>query len=296
LRWEKQSRDEFKQFGKLTHVLSSLCYQTLSFTPGFSMKNKNHIAAALVALCCVSSLSFATGDMKREPQRPHDIVDLSQVIPTMQFDIRYFSNHNFVGRRIHGYDEPACLLTEAAASALKNVEDKLLPMGLTLKAYDCYRPQSAVDDFVHWAADLKATKMEAEFYASVSKNRLFDEGYIAAHSGHSRGSTIDLTIVPLGSTIPNVDDQAKLADCTAPAAARVPDNSLDFGTGYDCFSEASHPSFQNIPAQAKANRLLLQSLMTDAGFAPLDTEWWHFTLKNEPYPNTYFDFPVRHIR
>jgi D-alanyl-D-alanine dipeptidase len=262
------------------------------------MKNKKRInlAAAFAALCCVSTLAVpATDSSKRDRQRPHDIVDLSQVIPTMQFDIRYFSNHNFVGRRIHGYDEPACLLTEAVASALKNVEDKLLPMGLTLKAYDCYRPQSAVDDFVHWAADPNATKMKAEFYVSVPKNRLFEEGYIAAHSGHSRGSTIDLTIVPLGSTIPRIDEQRKLADCTAPAAARVPDNSLDFGTGYDCFSEASHPSFQNIPAQAKANRLLLQSLMVDAGFAPLDTEWWHFTLKNEPYPATYFDFPVRHI-
>ena len=291
----KQSRDEFKHFGKLTHVLSSLCYQALSFTPGFGMKNKSHIAATLIALCCVSSLSFATGDTKREPQRPRDIVDLGRAIPAMQFDIRYFSSHNFVGRRIHGYDEPACLLTEAAASALKNVEAKLLPMGLTLKAYDCYRPQGAVDDFVHWAADPSATQMKAEFYASVPKDRLFDEGYIAAHSGHSRASTIDLTIVPLGSAIPRVDNQAPLANCTAPAAARVPDNSLDFGTGYDCFSEASHPSFQDIPAQAKANRLLLQSLMIDAGFAPLDTEWWHFTLKNEPYPTTYFDFPVRHI-
>ncbi|HET7329273.1 M15 family metallopeptidase [Dyella sp.] len=260
------------------------------------MKNKNHFAAPLIALYCVSTFAApATDDTKREPRRPQDIVDLSRVIPTMQFDIRYFSNHNFVGRRIHGYDEPACLLTEGAASALKNVEAKLLPLGLTLKAYDCYRPQSAVDDFVHWAADPHATKMKAEFYVSVPKDRLFDEGYIAAHSGHSRGSTIDLTIVPLGSSISHVDDQTKLADCTAPAAARVPDNSLDFGTGYDCFNEASHPSFQNITAQAKANRLLLQSLMVDAGFVPLDTEWWHFTLKNEPYPSTYFNFPVRHI-
>ena len=259
------------------------------------MKNKNGIAIAalLTALCCVSTWAApATDDSKREPQRPHDIVDVSRVIPNMQFDIRYFSNHNFVGRRIHGYEEPACLLTEAAASALKKVEDKLLPMGLTLKAYDCYRPQSAVDDFVHWAADPNATKMKAEFYASVSKDRLFEDGYIAARSGHSRGSTIDLTIVPLGSAIPRVDE-THLIDCTAPAAQRAPDNSLDFGTGYDCFSTASHPLFQGISAQARANRLLLQSLMQGAGFEPLDTEWWHFTLKDEPYPNIYFDFPVR---
>jgi zinc D-Ala-D-Ala dipeptidase len=168
-------------------------------------------------------------------------------------------------------------------------------MGLTLKAYDCYRPQSAVDDFVHWAADLHDEKMKAEFYPTVPKERLFEEGYIAAHSGHSRGSTLDLTIVPSNSAIPRLAGNATLVDCTARQAARFPDNSLDFGTGYDCFSEAAHPSFQAVPSQARANRLLLQSLMTDAGFVPLDTEWWHFTLKNEPYPDTYFDFPVRHI-
>jgi len=252
--------------------------------------------ATVVALGLASSFTTAAGDnIKPEKQRPHDIVDVSKTIPQMQLDMRYFSSHNFIGRRIHGYEEPACLLTASAATALKQVEDKLLPMGLTLKAYDCYRPQSAVDDFVHWAADPNNTRMKAEFYPSVPKNRLFDEGYIAAHSGHSRGSTIDLTIVPLGSAIPSADAKTALTNCAAPAAERVPDNSLDFGAGYDCFNEASHPSFQNISAQAKANRLLLQSLMVEAGFMPLDTEWWHFTLKNEPYPNTYFDFSVRHI-
>jgi D-alanyl-D-alanine dipeptidase len=279
-------------------IISILCdIKRQALRPDCSMKNKNRVIVLAVAIVVgfASPLAAAADELKIERHRPSDIVDVGRAIPQMQFDMRYFSSHNFVGRRIHGYEQDVCLLTAPAAAALKKVEDKLLPMGLTLKAYDCYRPQRAVDDFVRWAADTQDAKMKAEFYASVPKDRLFDEGYIAAHSGHSRGSTIDLTIVPVGSVIPRAAENTALADCAGPAAARVPDNSLDFGTGYDCFSEASHPSFQNIPAQAKANRLLLQSLMADAGFAPLDTEWWHFTLKNEPYPQTYFDFPVSRL-
>jgi D-alanyl-D-alanine dipeptidase len=241
----------------------------------------------------ISSTSIAADpSFKLVRQRPADIVDVGTAIPQMQFDMRYASNHNFIGRNIHGYEEPTCLLTEPAVAALKKVEARLLPMGLTLKAYDCYRPQRAVDDFVSWAADQKATQMQAEFYAAVPKDRLFEEGYIAAHSGHSRGSTIDLTIVPVDSSIPRAAGMPQ-ADCTLPEAQRAPDNSLDFGTGFDCFSPVSHPSYQAISSQAKANRLLLQTLMMDAGFAPLETEWWHFTLKDEPYPDTYFDFPVK---
>jgi D-alanyl-D-alanine dipeptidase len=253
------------------------------------------VLAAGIMTCLVSPTSIADQPFKLVQHRPANIVDVGKAIPQMQFDIRYFSRHNFVGRRIHGYDEPACLLTEPAVAALKKVEARLLPMGLTLKAYDCYRPQRAVDDFVSWAADPKATQMQTEFYPAVPKNRLFEEGYIAAHSGHSRGSTIDLTIVPIDSSIPQVAADAPLVDCVAAAKQRAPDNSLDFGTGFDCFSPVSHPSYEAISAQAKANRLLLQTLMMDAGFMPLETEWWHFTLKDEPYPDTYFDFPVRHV-
>lgn len=254
------------------------------------------ITLAGMSLCLASALAMATADeFSVEKQRPRDFVDVGTIIPPMQFDMRYASGHNFVGRRIHGYEEDACLLTGAAATALKKVEEKLVPMGLTLKAYDCYRPQRAVDDFVQWAADPNNTAMKAEFYPVVPKDRLFDEGYIAAHSGHSRGSTIDLAIVPLDSAIPRMTEKTAAADCAAPQAVRFPDNSLDFGTAFDCFSPLSHPSYPGISSQAKANRLLLRSLMTDAGFVPLDAEWWHFTLKNEPYPNTYFDFPVTHI-
>jgi D-alanyl-D-alanine dipeptidase len=243
------------------------------------------LLASIPAVCAADNLQVVD-------KRPNDFVNLNTVAPEIQYDLRYFADHNFVGRRIDGYEAPVCLLTSQAAQALKSVEDRLLPMGLTLKVYDCYRPQRAVDDFARWAKDLSSTKMRTEFYPQVEKSQLFNEGYIAYRSGHSRGSTVDLTIVPAGSQIPAYDQRRKQISCTAPASQRAPDNSLDFGTGYDCFSPLSHPDSQEVSPQQRANRLLLQSLMVQAGFKPLDTEWWHFTLAGEPYPDTYFDFPV----
>ncbi|APC96689.1 M15 family metallopeptidase [Francisella frigiditurris] len=221
---------------------------------------------------------------------PDDFVNVQEVIPSIQVDMRYASDFNFVGKKIDGYNEGKCYLTDQAAEALSQVQDKLVPMGLSLKVYDCYRPQKAVDNFVKWAADTKATQMKPTFYEEVDKKNLFKDGYIAAKSGHSRGSTMDLTIVPIDSKTP--EHRSKQVSCTAPYSQRDPDNSLDFGTGFDCFSEKSHPDYVDIPAQARANRLLLQRLMEDAGFVPLDTEWWHFTLKDEPYKDTYFNFDV----
>ncbi len=250
-------------------------------------------------LCCllllmIPLIAVANADnITTEKQRPDNFVDIKKFIPDIQTDMRYFSEHNFVGRKINGYLAPVCLLTIPAAQALKTVSEQLLPMGLTLKVYDCYRPQTAVDDFASWATEINNTTMRTEFYPLVDKSKLFSEGYIAYKSGHSRGSTLDLTIVPVNSKIPGYDKKMQQVNCTAPQSQRFPDNSLDTGTGYDCFSPVSHPGYQNIPAQSRANRLLLQSLMIHAGFKPLDTEWWHFTLADEPYPNTYFDFPVK---
>lgn len=246
----------------------------------------------ITALVAISLCAFAETIMLVKT-RPADFVNAQQVIPQLQTDMRYDSSHNFVGRKIKGYEAPVCLLTRPAAEALKKVETSLLAMGLTLKAYDCYRPQTAVNDFANWAREINNTKMRAEFYPTIDKQVLFSEGYIAYLSGHSRGSTVDLTIVPLNSSIPSYDPKATQVACTAPQPQRFPDNSLDFGTGFDCFSPMSHPSYQNLPATVKKNRLLLQNLMAQAGFKPLSTEWWHFTLSNEPYPNTYFDFPVK---
>lgn len=239
----------------------------------------------------VAHTAFAEGvDIIKE--RPEGFVDVVQVIPQLQLDMRYYKDNNFVGRRVKGYNAPVCLLTKQAAQALNTVVEQLLPMGLTLKVYDCYRPQSAVNDFAEWATQLQHTEKRAEFYPTVDKKNLFSDGYIAYRSGHSRGSTVDVTIVPLYSPIPKYNLHAKQVECTAPQAQRSPDNTLDFGTGFDCFSPVSHPSYQALSPQIKANRLLLITLMKQAGFKVLDTEWWHFSLVNEPYPNTYFDFPV----
>ncbi|MBV8048939.1 MAG: M15 family metallopeptidase [Paludibacterium sp.] len=226
-------------------------------------------------------------------RRPADFISLGQSMPHVQRDMRYATDFNFVGKKIDGYDAPLCLLTRRAAGALDAVAQQLAPMGLALKVYDCYRPQRAVDHFARWAEDPGDVAMRTAFYPTVDKRRLFSDGYIAHRSGHSRGSTVDLTIVPLGSAVPPPFSALQQADCTGPAAERAPDNSLDFGTGYDCFSPVSHPDYQALSPQVKANRLLLRQLMMQAGFTPLSTEWWHFTLKDEPYPDSYFDFPVR---
>jgi zinc D-Ala-D-Ala dipeptidase len=246
----------------------------------------------LSSLSVIIPVLCKAGDQQVVEQRPDDFVSLNAIAPEIQYDLRYFTDRNFVGRRIQGYDKPACFLTNPAAQALKSVEDQLLPMGLTLKVYDCYRPQRAVDDFVAWASDLSDLKMRNEFYPDVGKRQLFSDGYIAHRSGHSRGSTVDLTIVPANSQVPAYDHKRKQISCTEPASRRAPDNSLDFGTGYDCFSPLSHPNSPAVSSQQRANRLLLQSIMMQAGFKPLDTEWWHFTLAKEPYPDAYFDFPV----
>ena len=221
---------------------------------------------------------------------PKDFVNIKVVSPSVQLDIRYATKFNFVGAKIDGYNNKTCYLTKQAAYGIKSVQDKLVPMGLSLKLYDCYRPQKAVDNFVSWAKNLDNTTMKTTYYADVAKDKLFEDGYIDAKSGHSRGSSVDLTIVPLNSDIPK--HMSKQVQCTAAYVDRDPDNSLDFGTGFDCFSPMSHPDYMGISPQEKANRLLLQTLMIGANFKPLDTEWWHFTLKNEPFKNTYFDFDV----
>ncbi|MGL4858946.1 MAG: M15 family metallopeptidase [Enterobacteriaceae bacterium] len=243
-------------------------------------------------LFSLSVLSIAVHGKTKET-RPNDFVDISTVIPQIQVDMRYYGEHNFTGERIKGYQAPVCLLTRAAVQGLQQVEKHLLPMGLTLKVYDCYRPQQAVDFFDQWAQKLSETRMKTEFYPAIKKSELFDKQYIMKKSGHSRGSTLDVTIVPVDSRIPAYDPTRGLVDCTAEQSARSPDNSLDFGTGYDCFSTLSHPDSLQVGPQARSNRLLLSMLMEQAGFQPLATEWWHFTLKNEPYPKTYFNFPVR---
>ena len=199
-----------------------------------------------------------------------DFVVLSDVVPGVLLDIRYYSSYNFVGERIDGYEAPCALLTGQAAAALKEAAAWFLQQGFRFKIYDAYRPQRAVDHFLRWAENSADTRMKADFYPKIDKSQIVPRGYILKKSGHSRGSTVDLTLV----------DAATGQD-------------VDMGGPFDLFDELSHPSCTNgVTARQTENRMLLRRGMTAHGFMPIEEEWWHFTLKDEPFPHTYFDFPV----
>ncbi|MCB1670990.1 MAG: M15 family metallopeptidase [Gammaproteobacteria bacterium] len=219
-------------------------------------------------------------------------VSIADVDPTIQLDIRYYSDNNFMGRPVKGYLAPACLLSEPAAQALITAQQQALGLGYSLKVYDCYRPQQAVNDFLNWAADPDDTFQQQRFYPQVPKAELFARGYIAERSGHSRGSTLDMTLVPVGSRQPSARPDPDRFDCRLDRSRRFPDNSVEMGTGYDCFDELSHTDNPDISGAARSNRDLLRELMKAAGFSNYAQEWWHFTLDGEPYPDSYFNFPV----
>lgn len=237
------------------------------------------------------ALLAACAHAQPAPDSAPDLVSVADLDPTLVVDARYYGDHNFVGERIRGYEAPKCLLARPAAEALARVQADLRPLGLGLKTYDCYRPQRAVNHFVEWARDLGDTEMKAEFYPEVPKSDLFSDGYIASRSGHSRGSTVDLTIVPLPA--PAQPPVGALRDCRLPAGERYADNSIDMGTGYDCFDPLSHTDNPAIEGQARRNRDLLRDAMRRRGFVNYAQEWWHYTLADEPYPEQYFDVPVR---
>ena len=216
-----------------------------------------------------SSRPQVTALPKDEAAAAADFVVVSQVIPDAILEIRYHSTFNFVGDRIDGYDEPCALLTREAALALKAASDDLMAQGYRIKIYDAYRPQDAVNHFVRWAKDLGDTRMKAYFYPEVDKSQLFSSGYIAKRSGHSRGSTVDITLFDLSTG-----------------------KDADMGGTFDYFGDASHYEYKKLTPEQKNNRLILRKAMTAHGFKPISTEWWHFTLVDEPYPDTYFNFPV----
>lgn len=243
----------------------------------------------LLALCPLFSFTAPAQDAM-----PDTFIHIEKVIPDALLDIRYYGEHNFLGVRVDGYHAPACILTRQAAEALARVQKDLAPFGFSIKIYDCYRPQQAVDHFVRWAKDIEDVKTRQEFYPTVDKRHLFRDGYIAQRSSHSRGSTVDLTIVALpAAPEPPYRSGDLLKECYLPAGVRFADNSLDMGTGFDCFHEMSHPDNKNMAPQHRSNRLLLKTLMERHGFRNYDKEWWHFTLNNEPYPDTYFNFRVK---
>jgi D-alanyl-D-alanine dipeptidase len=225
---------------------------------------------------------------------PGEFVYLRTVDPSIQQDIRYAGYHNFIGRPIKGYEAAECILTKPAAEALHQIQMELKETSLSLKVYDCYRPQMAVADFIAWSKLPDQQQMKAEFYPRVNKADFFKLGYVAAKSGHTRGSTMDLTIVPIPTTKQeNYQSGQKLTACFADYGQRFQDNSIDMGTGFDCMDILAHNDNENIDPVAYQNRLLLRYLMEKHGFSAYEPEWWHFTLKNEPYPKTYFNFAVR---
>ncbi|MBQ7220946.1 MAG: M15 family metallopeptidase [Synergistaceae bacterium] len=199
-----------------------------------------------------------------------DFVKLSEYLPEAILEIRYCTDYNFVGERIDGYEAPEALLTREAADALREVSDEVMEHGYRLKIYDAYRPQRAVNHFVRWARNLRDTKMKKDFYPELDKRVLFKQGYIARKSGHSRGSTVDLTLFDVKAS-----------------------HDADMGGTFDYFGRRSHYDYRNITGEQRANRKYLREVMTRHGFRGISTEWWHFTLKDEPYPDTYFDFEVR---
>lgn len=236
------------------------------------MKHKIFIVLLIVLFAlCLLTASFGkdADDNLKFSNDSSDFVMISDVVPDVILEIRYYSTYNFVGDRIDGYEQPTALLTKEAASTLKDVSDDVKSQGYRLKIYDAYRPQKAVNHFEKWAKDVDDTRMKDYFYPELDKSVLFEQGYIANHSGHSRGSTVDLTLF---------DEKTG--------------KELDMGGTFDYFGELSHPDYKNITKKQYDNRMILRQAMVNHGFEPLDEEWWHFTLKDEPYPDTYFTFPV----
>ena len=226
-----------------------------------------------VLIAAILTISPVSAQRSTAPDDSSGFVVLSEVVPDIIQEIRYFSTYNFVGDRIDGYEQPVALMTIEAANALKKVSDEVKAKGYRLKIYDAYRPQTAVDNFVRWAEKISDTRMKKYFYPKVDKTRLFDEGYIDAKSGHSRGSTVDLTLFDMKTG-----------------------KEVDMGGTFDYFGELSHPDYKGkLTKQQIKNRMYLREVMTKHGFKPLETEWWHFTLKDEPYPDTYFTFAVNFL-
>ena len=200
---------------------------------------------------------------------PSGFVVLADYVPNIVQEIRYYSTYNFIGERIDGYEEPCALLTIEAARALKSVSSEVFVLGYRLKVFDAYRPACVVKQFVLWGIEDQDVRMKPYFYPELEKQELFAKGYIAKLSSHSRGSAVDLTLLDMKTG-----------------------KEVDMGSPFDLFSGLSHPDCRDVTEEQFENRMLLQRVMVRSGFRPIDCEWWHFSLENEPYPDTYFNFPV----
>ena len=263
------------------------------------MKKNNLWMLAVILVICDVTMASCFSDTKKSAavsatDDDSQFVTITDVVPDVILEIRYFGTYNFVGTRIDGYEEPTALLTKQAADSLKAVSDDVKALGYRLKIYDAYRPQKGVDHFVRWAEDIADTLMKPYFYPDLDKSVLFDQEYICAKSGHTRGSTVDLTLFDMAT-----------------------EKEVDMGGTFDWFGPESHPDFCGNPETGKyqaplsspegdtvtraiteqqfKNRMVLRQAMLRHGFKPFDTEWWHFTLKDEPFPDTYFTFPVKQL-
>ena len=236
------------------------------------------LAATAMITACKSKTELAQHATDDNSQ----FVILTDAVPDAILEIRYYSTYNFVGTRIDGYEEPTAMLTRQAADSLRAVSDDVKQQGFRLKIYDAYRPQKAVDHFVRWAKDTNDTLMKPYFYPDLDKSVLFPREYICERSGHTRGSTVDLTLFDMHT-----------------------EKELDMGGTFDWFGHESHPDFcgnpdtqeytqsDSLSAEQFKNRMILRQAMMRHGFKPFATEWWHFTLADEPFPDTYFTFPVK---
>ena len=260
------------------------------------MKKINVKVIAATFICGIMLASCKANCEKRAELSPEEdasaFVTLTDAVPDAILEIRYFGTYNFVGTRIDGYEEPTALLTRVAADSLRAVSDDVMSMGYRLKIYDAYRPQKGVDDFVRWAADIPDTLMKQYFYPDLDKSVLFEQEYIYEKSGHTRGSTVDLTLFDM--TTEKEVDMGGTFDWFGPESH--PDFCGNPETGEYTGDGSTSPTGRTITAEQFANRMILRQAMLRHGFKALDSEWWHFTLKAEPFPDTYFTFPVKQLQ
>ncbi len=220
---------------------------------------------------------------------PAGFVYLHSIAPDIQEDMKYAGSNNFTGRKIAGYHRARCILTYQAAIHLKKAQDEAKKLGYGLKVYDCYRPVSAVDDFFRWSQNSQDRAKKDFFYPRIPKDELFEKGYIARYSSHSRGSTVDLTLIKPAQA----SNKKPISQCYSLSPDYLDDNSINMGTRHDCLDPSANYRYPHLSREQKKNRRLLRTIMNKAGFMPYPKEWWHFTYRQEPWPEKYFNFPVK---
>ncbi len=254
-----------------------------------------HSKAFLLSLLLLAGILIMSTDpslsLAQRNTLPKGWVYLSDIDPTIDLDMRYATTNNFTGRVVKGYHAPECIMRRGAANALKRVQHHIAPLGLSLKIYDCYRPVRAVKDFGRWARQPSPPEEKQRYFPRLAKSQLYGKGYIAKRSNHSRGNTVDLSLMPLNANEQEVSKGTGMS-CLLPKEARISDNSLEMGTAFDCFDVLTHTRHRGITGEARKNRMLLQRVMKRYGFKNYHMEWWHFTYHKTATPRVYYDFPI----